>query len=172
MALTVRRGCGSTEENAMHMNLKCFSSIIQLVQRKMYYLATAGIIWLQRCLFTKVVEISTSPLLTITKASMLLVQTCWPHLVMWLYEHWIVLSYTIRRWCGPPCAYIYLANLASHVPYTEPLQRISTNVFNRQGYNDLKAHTHASIFMCKHFHYILDIELNFGRAINDAIDNG
>jgi hypothetical protein len=44
MAPTIRRGCGSTEENAMHMNLKCFSAIIELMQMKMHYLASAGII--------------------------------------------------------------------------------------------------------------------------------
>ena len=143
MALTIRRGCGSTEENAMHMNLKCFSSIIELIQRKMHYLATAGIIWLQRCLFTKFVEISTSPLLTITKASMLSAQTFWPHPVMWLHANWTVLSYTIRRWCGSPCAYTYLSNLAWHVSCTEPLQKISTAACSLHGYSEFRALTHA-----------------------------
>jgi hypothetical protein len=57
-----------TEENTMLMNLMCISSISILIQRKMNYHATEGIIWLQRCLFTKFVEKSTCPLLLFTKA--------------------------------------------------------------------------------------------------------
>ena len=45
------------------------------------------------------------PIAVICKSCVLLVRTCWAYPVVWPHANWIILSQTIRRGYGSPCAY-------------------------------------------------------------------